>query len=280
MIKNISTFNLILIIFMISCDQRTETNLYQLEKMNLLKNIPQTQWDTLASKKIYFGHQSVGFNIMDGVKMHLKDNPNIGLHIAEGQSPDIFTTTVFAHDRNGKNGDPKSKIDAFCNAVESGLGNSIDMAGFKFCYVDFKKGTDVNDVFQYYKFKMKALQLKYPNLQIVHFTVPIRSLQKGPKGLINKILGREIGVSDNSVRQKFNDLLLNEFKGQPVFNIAQFESTFPDGSRCFTEVAGEKIYSMVPAYTYDSGHLSDKGKFIVSAHLLTFLAEQSNAGNH
>ena len=35
----------------------------------------------LMDKKIYFGHQSVGFNILDGVSEILKNNPSIKLNI-------------------------------------------------------------------------------------------------------------------------------------------------------------------------------------------------------
>ena len=39
---------------------------------------------SLAGKKIYFGHQSVGFNMMDGITMHLNENPAIDIEISEG----------------------------------------------------------------------------------------------------------------------------------------------------------------------------------------------------
>lgn len=280
MIKNISFFALIFLIFVLSCSEKSKPNSNQPDLMNLLTNISQPMWDNLATKKIYFGHQSVGFNVVDGVSKTLEKNPHIRLRIAEGQSAEIFVRPVFAHDRNGKNGDPKSKIDAFCASLNNGLGTSADMAGFKFCYVDFKHGTDVEDVFQYYKTKMTDLREKYPELKIIHFTVPIRSLQKGPKGFINKLLGREIGVTDNTVRQEFNALLLKEFGDESIFDLAKYESTFPDGTRCFTLIDDKEIYSMVPDYTYDSGHLSDIGKQRIGMQFLTFLAELSYAGNH
>lgn len=33
-----------------------------------LKDIPESTWEELSAKKVYFGHQSVGFNIIDGLK--------------------------------------------------------------------------------------------------------------------------------------------------------------------------------------------------------------------
>lgn len=245
-------------------------------RSSTLKNIPQSKWDSLASKKIYFGHQSVGNNILDGIKSHLKENPNISLHIANSHSPGIFNKPVFAHSPIGNNGDPKSKIDAFCSSVENGLGNTVDIAGFKFCYADFNTGTDVSNVFEYYTKRMTEIQSKFPKLKIVHFTVPIRSLQKGPKGFINKMLGREIGVTDNKVRQRFNSLMLREFDGREIFDISGLESTFPNGTRCFTLVENDSVYSMVSSYTYDGGHLSESGKYWIGLHLLKYLSELSD----
>ena len=34
-------------------------------------DVPQTKWDSLSGKKIYFGHQSVGSNILDGLRIVL-----------------------------------------------------------------------------------------------------------------------------------------------------------------------------------------------------------------
>ena len=48
-----------------------------------IKDVPAEKWKKLAKKKIYFGHQSVGFNIMDGVQDVLKENPQIELKIVE-----------------------------------------------------------------------------------------------------------------------------------------------------------------------------------------------------
>ena len=43
----------------------------------------------------------------------------------------------------------------------------------KFCYVDFLKETDVNDVFTHYKKNLIILKNKRPDIKFVHFTVPL-----------------------------------------------------------------------------------------------------------
>ncbi len=206
--------------------------------------------------------------------MILNGNPNIKLNIQKGKNTDLFDKPVFAHDNNGSNRDPKAKIDDFCDTVKNGLGDKVDMAGFKFCYVDMENGSDVQKIFKHYKKRMDEISLKYPNIKVVHFTCPIKSLQSGPKGLIKKILGKDIGINDNIVRQQFNELLVNEYKNQLIFDIAKIESTYPDGSRAYSEVNGEKIYTMVPAYTNDGGHLSKKGKLIIGSEFIIFLVNE------
>ena len=241
-------------------------------KMNKIKEISQNKWDQLVKKRIFFGHQSVGYNMIDGLGMILKDNPNIPLKIKKGKSSDLFKNPVFAHDNNGSNRDPKLKIDEFCSTIDQ-IGSEVEYAGFKFCYVDLEKGTDVKDLFSYYKRKMKEVAIKYPDLTIIHYTVPLKSLQSGPKAILKKILGKDIGIDDNIVRNEFNDLLRKEYRDHFIFDLAKFESTFPNGERSFSEVNGKKIYTMVPVYTNDGGHLSKTGKKKIGEAYLIFLAD-------
>ena len=115
-----------------------------------LKAIPQEKWDELASKKIYFGHQSVGYNIIDGINDIMKEIPEIRLNIKETKDPSNFSIGVFAHSSVGRNCDPKSKIDDFKKIMKSGLADKVDIAFFKFCYVDVRRDLDIIHVFNYY----------------------------------------------------------------------------------------------------------------------------------
>lgn len=93
-----------------------------------IKDITDSAWKKLSEKRIYFGHQSVGFNIIDGIKDVMKKNPQIKLNIVETSDPSEFNTPLFAHSRVGKNTDPKSKIDAFASFVEKGIGDNANIA--------------------------------------------------------------------------------------------------------------------------------------------------------
>jgi len=248
------------------------------EKMGFSsKNPPETAWQLLSHKKIYFGHQSVGNNIIDGIKDIMKENSKIKLNIVKTNDPKMFTTPIFAHSPIGKNMNPISKIDAFAKFMEQGIGNKADFAFFKFCYVDITRNTDINQIFTYYKNTMKHLKEKYPKTTFIHVTVPLTIVQTGFKVWIKKIIGRPIGgYADNIKRNQFNEMLRNEYKNkEPIFDLALTESTFPDKTRCFFTKEGKTYYSLVPAYTHDGGHLNELGRKIVAEQLLILLANLS-----
>lgn len=239
-----------------------------------IKDIPESTWKQLAEKRIYFGHQSVGQNILSGVDDVLRGNPRIKLSLAEVKGENTFGAPQFAHSAIGSNGDPKSKIEAFSLLMDKGVGKSASIAFFKFCYIDFNPSTDVEKVFLMYKDTMALLQRKCPNTTFVHVTVPLMVLQKGPKAWVKSILGKPIsGYEDNIKRCQFNDMMRKEYVGiAPVYDLAAIESTFQDGKRASFEKDGHTYYSLVEDYTYDDGHLNEKGRRIAAEQLLVLLA--------
>lgn len=242
-----------------------------------LKDVPVSSWEKLAQKNIFFGHQSVGFNIMDGIKDLMKENPQIKLKIVETDDPSEFNRPLFAHARVGKNKDPFSKIDAFADFMEKGIGNKADIAFFKFCYVDIGAETDVEKVFSDYKNSLSSLMKTYPKTTFVHVTVPLKSLQSGIKAFVKKIIGRPMwGYDDNIKRNQFNELLRKEYDGKaPIFDLARTESTLPDGKRSSFSKDGKNYYFMVPDYTHDGGHLNELGRKRAAEQLLVVLTAVS-----
>ncbi|WKK66829.1 hypothetical protein [Lutimonas zeaxanthinifaciens] len=226
----------------------------------------------LASKRIFFGHQSVGSNIIDGLLTEMKKNPSEKLKLISTEMLSIRENDngVFVHKEIGKNGDPMLKINDFVSVVESGVGDKVEFAGLKFCYADFTSSTDINKIFLYYKEKMSMLEKKYPNLSIIHFTVPLRTVQGGLKGSMKRFLGKDTGIKNNRVRNDFNHLLREELESSKIFDLARIESTFDDGSRNFILSKGDTIYALVPEFSIDGGHLSEKGKNIVARKFILF----------
>lgn len=220
---------------------------------------------------------SVGENILDGVRDIMREHPDIQLNIVETNSPSSFDQPIFAHSRIGINGDPKSKIDAFVQYMDGGIGNSADIAFFKFCYIDILSVTDADEVFNRYRTAIETLKRKYPKVTFVHVTAPLRVVQTGFLVPIKKIISRPLGgYEDNIKRKRFNDLLRQEYEGKdPIFDLARIESTYPDGRQSTFDNEEKSYEALVAVYTYDGGHLNEIGRKIVAGQLLSFLPNLS-----
>jgi len=246
-----------------------------------LKDIPETAWQKLGQKRIFFGHQSVGFNIIGGMKSLLKENQQIKINIVQAKDPSEAQTPGFVHFWVGENTDTKSKIDAFLAYMEKGNGNRPDIAFFKFCFVDFSAASDIPKVFSDYKVAMGRLEKAFPGTTFVHVTVPLTGMPTGIEGwirrgknLVKEVIGKPIfDLRDNTKRYQFNEVMRKEYEGKAAFfDLARIESTFPDGRRAFFSEGGKAYPSLVPDYTYDGGHLNDKGRKVIAEQLLIFLA--------
>jgi len=236
--------------------------------------ISEDQWERISGKRIFFGHQSVGENIMQGIRELLKEETTIRLSIKETRDPRDFDSPVFAHSRIGKNEDPKSKCEDFAKAMETGLGGKVDISFFKFCYVDFTSSTDVEKMFMQYRRTLSAMKGEYPRTTFIHVTAPLTIVQTGYKASLKKIIGKPvIGENANVKRTQFNDMLRKEYGGkEPIFDLAEIESVRPDGKPAFFEKEGKNYPFLVPDYTNDGGHLNPLGRKMVAKRLISFLA--------
>ncbi|MBE3117720.1 MAG: hypothetical protein IMZ50_03055 [Candidatus Atribacteria bacterium] len=236
-----------------------------------LESIPQAKWDSLSRKKIYFGHQSVGQNIIDGIKDVMGHNSAIRLDIRETSNPSDFASPLFAHSLIGQNMDPKSKIDDFRKILENGVGQVTDIAMFKFCYVDIDRNTDIESLFKYYNNTITNLEVKYPSLRIITFSVPLTNMPKGFKPLIKKMLGMTPPFKDDNIKKNIYNQKLRDRFGKSVFDLADAESALPGGKRAIYKVGNETYNLLNPAFTDDGGHLNRIGKQVVAVDLLLFL---------
>lgn len=238
-----------------------------------IKDVPESAWEKLSQKKIYFAHQSVGFNIIDGIRDVMKENPQINLNIIETTDWTSFNSGVFAHSKVGKNMDPVSKVDEFVAFIENGIGYKADIAVLKFCYVDITAETQVDNILDVYAANMKQIKENYSTNTIVHFTVPLTRSKTTWKTLIKRIIGRATDYEDNIKRNEYNEKLLNTYKDkEPVFDLAVIESTSTDGKRTGFIRNGKTYYALVTEYTDDGGHLNELGRKVVAEQLLIFLS--------
>ncbi|MFA5515354.1 MAG: hypothetical protein WDA20_03625 [Desulfuromonadales bacterium] len=225
--------------------------------------------EALTEKRILFAHQSVGADIMAGIAERFTDE-KMPLRIV--QASDLPADGgYFAHAFNGGNGDFHGKLDDFARLLAAGPGHGADIAIFKFCYLDLPADADAEGLFQRYRQRMGELEQTYPQLRLIHCTVPLTRRQTGPKAWLKRLLERPVtGVEDNLVRARFNDLLRHTY-GDAVFDLAAAESTWPDGRREIVSRGEATGYALVPDYTDDDGHLNRFGQQVVAERFLSFL---------
>jgi hypothetical protein len=240
----------------------------------MTSGIDATTFALLHHKRIYFGHQSVGANIIDGVHDLCRADPAHRLNIVESCDPDAFTGPVLGHSRLGRNHEPRSKIDAFSEVLNAGLGNKVDVALFKFCYVDVNEDSDVASLFRYYRSVMAQLAVACPHTLLVHVTVPVTTLP----GVLPRIVGRLLRrhnrtAHDNFARTEYNRMLTETYAGkEPVFDLAGIESTAPSGRVIRFSLRGRELRALVPSYSSDGRHLSGLGRRVVATAFLQYLA--------
>jgi hypothetical protein len=170
--------------------------------LSALNNVSQQKWDELNGRRIFFGHQSVGFNLVEGLNAVMQEVPQIKLNILETRATGDFNKPVFGHTRIGKNRFPLQKCDDFRSVMIDGMGNTVDIAFFKFCYVDVTRGTDVKAIFDYYVETMKKLEISFPKVRFVHFTVPLTADGTDIKTKIKKMLGLRIENDADNVNSR------------------------------------------------------------------------------
>jgi len=230
--------------------------------------------DFLSQERIFFGHQSVGENILSGIE---KVSPEFKNHIYDMKNLSIKDYSKFGlfHSRVGNNNDPKSKISEFDRIIRERFKGKLDVAFIKLCYVDFNKNTNLEELFSFYKRTMTQLRQDYPDVKFVHFTIPLIRNSETWKTKIKKIIGFgdlwEYG--NNVIRNKYSRMIHDEYGGkEPVFDIAKFESTTADGQRVSFLLDGETYYALADELTSDGGHLNDQGRRLVATELLNHLS--------
>ena len=239
-----------------------------------LADITDTEWNALASRRIYFGHQSVGRDIMQGVRRVLDANPSIPLRTIQADDPNSVEGPGFIEGQIGHNRQPETKTADFLRAMRNGFAkDAASIAMYKFCYVDVSTDTDPDQLFRHYEAAIGQLQRQHPELTVVHFTLPLHLASDGLREQARTLLGRPTQIRLNMIRNRYNELLRQRYGATaPVFDIALVESTRPDGTQAFTRYGGRKVFMLAPEWTYDGGHLTDAAQDHVAERLLVFLA--------
>jgi hypothetical protein len=230
----------------------------------------------VSRTKVFFGHQSVGMNVLDGVagvyRVHGKTAPAI----EQGGTLMNRDGGFIDHAFIGENEKPMLKLQDFDAKMRSGIGREVDVATMKFCYIDITADTNVDALFAAYRETMAALQRDFPEVTFIYVTVPLTTEQ----GLLPKLKSLITGsngysAADNAARERLNALIRHEYAGHHLFDLAAIESTAPDGSRAIGTYERQRYYQLYNGYASDSGHLSDAGARVTATAWLKAIAQAS-----
>lgn len=229
--------------------------------------------ETIASSKVFFAHKSVGFNMMDAIPAVFADTAVTPPPVLETRNEP--TSAAIVHTEIGENGDPLGKIKEFDTILRSGMADAVDVAVLKLCYVDFRVGTDAEEIFDAYKETFDALASDYPDTAFVAATAPLTT-ERGPLGKLKGMLGKgdNLGPEHNVVREQFNALIRAEYsEAGELFDVAAIQSTNIDGDRMGGKYGGDHYFAMAKEYSSDPGHLNPDGATVVTSAFFAVLAD-------
>jgi hypothetical protein len=223
----------------------------------------------ISARRILFGHQSVGANILDGIKQ-VAQNEGVPLHIVEVQTASQVGPATFGHVYLAENGKPNKKLELFELAMDDQSADP-DIAFVKFCYVDFSSETNATALFAEYRAAIDRLKTKHPRITFVHVTAPLTSKQSGARAFIKRLLGRSESAR-NVRREEYNSLLRGIYQGrEPILDLARVESIAPDDTIATEKWNNSVVPAMASAYTDDGGHLNTVGKIRAARELIFVL---------
>jgi hypothetical protein len=195
-----------------------------------------------AGLKVYFEHASVGGNICDGIDAlaAVANSRYVSGRVSWSSTYDA--TWYDSNDGLGDNsrGNPgaDSKRTIFQASMSSALAGKVDVAMFKFCFID--SPSDAAALFASVKVTMESLEAAHPGVAFVWWTMPIET-------------------SANAERQAYNDLVRNYCKpnGKWLFDIADLES-HDDAGAAVVDGSGREL--LWASYSSDGGHLNALGE--------------------
>lgn len=231
--------------------------------------------ESFSKQKIFFGHQSVGANIITGIEATYNGPGKPTLTVVETRDDPPGSGGYLAHAPMGVNGDPDGKIVDFESVMNGKMGDAVDVAVLKLCYADITAGTDVNAVFQKYTAMMTRLEAAHPGVKFIYTTVPLTT-DHSWKQTVKSWIGRDdqMGPADNVARQRYNELIRERYGDSGrLFDIAAVEST-ADTEPTERSHDGTTYYVLNRGLAADPGHLNELGARVAAAEFIDILAGQ------
>lgn len=226
---------------------------------------------TVQKMDIFFGHQSVGNNILDGIRLAAEsEKVSDSLIFKSGEAR---TSGGIVHFQIGKNYDPLSKFKDFKEHIKKENPAPGSFLILKLCYADINAKSDLQMILAEYLKVVEDLKNAYPECTVLHSTVPVERAEPLIKRVLKRLLFRPVTIkADNRARYIYNQLLRREF-GESLFDLAGEESSGDTYGKV------QKYDTLLPVYTDDGGHLNRMGRVKVARSFIAFLVKNYEQGN-
>jgi hypothetical protein len=250
---------------------------------NVASAITTANLTAVARTRVFFGHQSVGMNVLNAVPGVYADHGVSAPPIEQGRTQPGANGGFIAHKFIGENGERLLKLEDFDRTIRGGMGRQVDVALMKFCWGDIWSDTDVDALFARYRDTMAALERDFPNVTFIHVTVPLTT-EPGTTHVFTELKTRLktlLGGRDlfdqraNVARERLNALIRGEYAGRHLFDLAAIESTKPDGTRVAGRYDNQGYFALYDGYASDIGHLNAVGAKIAATAFLEAIAQAS-----
>jgi hypothetical protein len=232
----------------------------------LAADVTKDELGRLGRTRVFFGHQSVGMNVLDALPGLYSEHGLSAPPIQQGSVRKGSDGGFVTHAYIGENEKPLDKIRDFDAKLRGGLADQVDVALMKFCYIDIRDDTDVDALFATYRDTLAALERDFPRVTFVKVTVPLTT-DAGLSARLKARLGRDVrfGQAENVARERLNQLIRRQYAGDHLFDLAAAESTTSDGMRATGWLGGQAYHTLLDDYASDEGHLNATGARRVAA---------------
>lgn len=217
-------------------------------------------YNAALSKRTVFGHQSVGWQVLQGVGMWADEFNQPDPTFPDYEGGGLPGSGGFlGHFYAGTNGNAFTKTAEFLSHLQNGLASQVDIVVLKFCYADLRSGSGYTpaQMFTEYKSWVDTVESTYPALTVIYATQAI-------------VMGENSDGANNGLRQTFNNLVRAEYGASGrLWDVADIQSTDPDGNK----VLYGGVESLYSGYASpDQRHIYGLGRTTVSAPLLQIIA--------
>lgn len=239
---------------------------------DLRESVKVTKWTAVAGRTVYFGHQSVGRDIIAGI-VRLNEEHQVGLRVVHTSDPTSIDAPAFVHFRAGNNRDYASKNAALLRLLNARSHPDGAIVLLKYCYVDILLRADSDVLFAAYAEMVETINFEHPDVTVVHATIPLTTVEGLFLAGARRFLGRPTLREAAAARHRYNELMRAAFSGDhSLFDLARIESMAPNGARATFRVAATAVETLARPNTTDGGHLSAACQQAAASALLDVLA--------